>query len=403
MAVVIVAPDEGYAWVGTAPAAAVASPALFVGEDGQGSDSNPGTEGSPFATIQKAFVTAVAGDTIYLRGGIHTPSSGWNMKFGYNSGSSGNRIVVSSYPEERARIDASNCLIEHDRADFWTYENFEVFDSQTFVVFGEDLEVTDIIIRNIRGIMDRGGDNVGIFKMLSGVSAPMTWDMYNCWITGPGFGVNANTGCVWVTKAADTKIRNNIFHGTFFGLYFKHAQDPYPTSAGEANFCVENNLSYNTSRSDCNAGGSVYQNNIYGVSDQGIRTPEANGRPGGDYNLFDHNTHVDGNGLVLTDQTQSGDPGPIGSRFNTVSNNLLGARSPGTASNTLSFNNHFTGGAGGDTGSTTGTPVFVGGDSTLPSYYALTAGSPGKNAADDGSDMGADVSLVGPKKSLYFG
>jgi hypothetical protein len=35
-----------------------------------GSDSNPGTISQPWATWQKAFNTAAAGDTVYFRGGV---------------------------------------------------------------------------------------------------------------------------------------------------------------------------------------------------------------------------------------------------------------------------------------------------------------------------------------------
>jgi len=38
-----------------------------------GSDSNPGTQASPFATLQKGADTAVAGDTVWLRGGRTRP------------------------------------------------------------------------------------------------------------------------------------------------------------------------------------------------------------------------------------------------------------------------------------------------------------------------------------------
>jgi len=40
-----------------------------------GSNSNPGTLAAPFATLQKAHDVAVAGDTIWVRGGTYTPSA----------------------------------------------------------------------------------------------------------------------------------------------------------------------------------------------------------------------------------------------------------------------------------------------------------------------------------------
>jgi hypothetical protein len=50
-----------------------------------------------------------------------------------------------------------------------------------------------------------------------------------------------------------------------------------------------------------------------------------------------------------------------------------------------------------DVHSVTGAPIFVGGASpTTLAGFALAANSPGKNAASDGKDMGADISKVGP-------
>ncbi|HPM03456.1 MAG TPA: hypothetical protein PK816_14960, partial [Candidatus Cloacimonadota bacterium] len=40
-----------------------------------GSDTNPGTKDRPWATWQKAFNSAIAGDTVYFRGGVWYPAS----------------------------------------------------------------------------------------------------------------------------------------------------------------------------------------------------------------------------------------------------------------------------------------------------------------------------------------
>ena len=51
-----------------------------------GNDSNPGTQASPWQTIQKAVKSAKAGDTVYIRGGEYaTILGGWSFQ---NSGSS---------------------------------------------------------------------------------------------------------------------------------------------------------------------------------------------------------------------------------------------------------------------------------------------------------------------------
>ena len=68
-----------------------------------GSDSNPGTEAQPWRTVQHAADTMVAGDTVYIRGGIYnenvqTMNSG-NATEGY--------ITFSPYSGENPTIDGT--------------------------------------------------------------------------------------------------------------------------------------------------------------------------------------------------------------------------------------------------------------------------------------------------------
>ncbi|NPA82570.1 MAG: DUF4214 domain-containing protein [Epsilonproteobacteria bacterium] len=60
-----------------------------------GSDSNPGTESSPFKTIQKAVNSAKPGDTIYLRGGVYV-----GRVYIHKSGEKGKYITIRNYPGE---------------------------------------------------------------------------------------------------------------------------------------------------------------------------------------------------------------------------------------------------------------------------------------------------------------
>src|SRR5215510_731530 len=57
----------------------------YVAPAPTGNDSNPGSMASPWATLQKGINTAVAGDTVWIRGGtyrITTPaSSGAGINF----------------------------------------------------------------------------------------------------------------------------------------------------------------------------------------------------------------------------------------------------------------------------------------------------------------------------------
>ncbi|NLA47843.1 MAG: T9SS type A sorting domain-containing protein [Bacteroidales bacterium] len=76
-----------------------------------GSDFNPGTINKPWATWQKAFNTAQAGDTVYFRGGIWYPTEVLkiNPKSGIgNNGSPGNPVCYFAYPGETPVLDFKN-------------------------------------------------------------------------------------------------------------------------------------------------------------------------------------------------------------------------------------------------------------------------------------------------------
>ena len=80
-----------------------------------GSDSNSGTIDKPFATLQKGVNTAVAGDTVYIRGGtysITTPAtSGAGISFTKSGTSDTNRIKYWAYPGEIPVFDFSKMTL----------------------------------------------------------------------------------------------------------------------------------------------------------------------------------------------------------------------------------------------------------------------------------------------------
>lgn len=67
-----------------------------------GSDYNPGTEASPWQTIQKATASLEAGDTVYIRGGTYR-----EQVIIYKSGTPGNFIKYAAYPGESVVIDGT--------------------------------------------------------------------------------------------------------------------------------------------------------------------------------------------------------------------------------------------------------------------------------------------------------
>lgn len=76
-----------------------------------GSDSNPGSIGSPFLTIVKASDTAQEGDTVTLRGGTYELEKPFRPRRG---GKSGAWILYRSMPGEKAVLDGKNILSVQD-------------------------------------------------------------------------------------------------------------------------------------------------------------------------------------------------------------------------------------------------------------------------------------------------
>lgn len=81
-----------------------------------GNDSNPGDISHPWLTWHKAFTTAVAGDIVYIRGGVYYHAGvdrGGSVNAVYvsnNNGSPGNTIKILNYPGETPILDMSICV-----------------------------------------------------------------------------------------------------------------------------------------------------------------------------------------------------------------------------------------------------------------------------------------------------
>jgi uncharacterized repeat protein (TIGR02059 family) len=73
-----------------------------------GNNSNPGTITQPWLTWSKAFQTAVAGDTVYFRGGKYPNSGGAAGETGFRSGIATDPICFINYPGEEPILDCSN-------------------------------------------------------------------------------------------------------------------------------------------------------------------------------------------------------------------------------------------------------------------------------------------------------
>ncbi|HYQ43102.1 MAG TPA: right-handed parallel beta-helix repeat-containing protein [Polyangiaceae bacterium] len=130
-----------------------------------GSDSAAGTLAAPFATLQKGADVAVAGDTVYIRGGtyeITTPkNSGAGLTFSKSGTSDTNRIKYWAYQSEVPVFDFANMVLS---TTGYTHG---------FVVTGSWLHFRGLELRNVpmnsysnNAIAANGGGNC-IFELLN--------------------------------------------------------------------------------------------------------------------------------------------------------------------------------------------------------------------------------------------
>ena len=110
-----------------------------------GNDAASGNISHPFATIQRAQQAVVAGDTVYIRGGIYVMTEAqialqqsiWSyITYLDKSGTSGNRINYWAYPGERPVFDMSNIKPANYRVTA-----FQVMGSWIYI---KGLEVTGV-------------------------------------------------------------------------------------------------------------------------------------------------------------------------------------------------------------------------------------------------------------------
>ncbi len=115
-----------------------------------GSDSNTGTQSSPWLTIQKAANTMQAGDTVLVRAGTY-----YGGVRPANSGSSGAYITYKAYPGETVVIDGSS-----GSYDSWGL--FGISQKQYIVVDGFEIRNTGSSSRVYPGVQVGGSSTAYI-------------------------------------------------------------------------------------------------------------------------------------------------------------------------------------------------------------------------------------------------
>ncbi|MDO5388843.1 MAG: right-handed parallel beta-helix repeat-containing protein [Clostridia bacterium] len=143
---------------------------LYVAANG--SDSNEGTQDSPFKTINAALDSASAGTTVYVREGIYTE----NVYFP-QSGKEGKYIALKNYPDEKPVIKGTGkndgAIIELDGHDYIQIEGFELCDYSARWCYGiifaggeNHIIIRNNTIHNIKCSKPNDPDNSGANAIL---------------------------------------------------------------------------------------------------------------------------------------------------------------------------------------------------------------------------------------------
>ncbi|MCP4217192.1 MAG: hypothetical protein GY765_21285 [bacterium] len=207
-----------------------------------GNDSNGGSEGSPWLSIQKAANTLSGGDTVYIKTGTYTEQ----IK-PQNSGSSGNYITYTAYSTDTVTLDGTGLPLTN-------YEGlFHIEDKNYIKVIG--LRITNVGPNdNNYGINVDGSNYITVENCYtyntkaSGISA---WSGSNITINNNEVELACNDGeqeCITLDGVDTFEISNN------------HIHDSGPGTIGGEGIDVKNG----------SHDGSIHDNSVHDLNRLGI-------------------------------------------------------------------------------------------------------------------------------------
>lgn len=344
----------------------------------------------------------------------------FDSKFwGAGSGSLSNPILIRPAPGLLTRPTLTlNGRVEIDGQSNWLWYGFHMAGSHG-INLGEDTVTTHHTFRNLTGQMSgNGGDNHGFLQALN--RNVKHFGVLNCDFIGPGYGngnggtAHNNSTCVIAFAVTDLLWSGNIFRNAPVPAYFKHSNW---ASDGPANIQILNNWipqvhGYENCFFAGRANGGILRvaNNIF---ESTVQISNGGGGEQPEGHEFIHNTFRK---LV---QIQNGNqPAINGTYYNNIFEDNLEILAYNTANaNTNLLDYNLFGGnirynntthstvqswrgnsvpANQDVNSIDGSPTYEGGaNPTTVAGFKLASASNGYQAANDGFDMGADVSKVG--------
>jgi len=119
----------------------------YVSPDGD--DENPGTFDKPWATWQKAFNSAKAGDVVYFRGGVWYLQPGQTVDLINKDGAPGKYIHFFNYPGEEPVLDGSGIVPPKPSSGQYSYSGGPYIDGSNYIHW------RGLTIRNFYQVYDR--------------------------------------------------------------------------------------------------------------------------------------------------------------------------------------------------------------------------------------------------------
>jgi hypothetical protein len=204
-----------------------------------GSDANTGTFAEPWKTVQKAFDTATAGQTVCLRGGTYPesvlpdPVTKAATQLEKQSGTPGNPIVFTNYPAEVA-------IIQGETKIYGSY----------ITLRGTTQSAKSCSVRNQCGL---------VFERTDTVPYASDIDILNS--SGPGFVIIDHV-----------EIRNAPYHA---GIYQEGCNNAiigsYVHDNGTRNRNEDNGIYWSKTPADCKNGGLIANNLVEHNFSKGIQ------------------------------------------------------------------------------------------------------------------------------------
>ncbi len=219
-----------------------------------GSDSNPGTESAPFASVSVGVAAAQPGDTVIVENGTYgnegvvaSTGSGDSVVNMNNAGTSGNPITIEAQNRGEAILNAASTTTGPlGCAGAWSY--FDLSNTAYVVVQGFVLENSCVNGFHINGsahditLRWNTVENIGNWNNPAATLSPSGMYLadteYNITVDGNiftniGGGSNVNQQHAIYTAASDVTIVNNIFYNNVHGWDIQ--------TAGGTNITIANN------------------------------------------------------------------------------------------------------------------------------------------------------------------